>query len=151
MLFSIENETVVQVFGHNPIGYGISFDYIQEKRSILINLDTTNSFANTPENNNSKLMLIFKNTIPNEMLFNLLDEICLKNEKHYLFNSDSYKKGVYKEVIQQFITDCTPYYHLSKRKYLEKKLSFNSFATILRQICNFNKIKYIIGIILYDL
>jgi hypothetical protein len=32
---------------------------------------------------------------------------------------------------------------LSKRKYLEKKLSFNTFTTILRQICNFNKIKYI--------
>ena len=44
LTFSIENETVVQVFGHNPIGYGISFDYV-EKNSILINLDTTNSFA----------------------------------------------------------------------------------------------------------
>ena len=86
---------------------------------------------------------IFKNNVPNKMLFDLLDSICLKNEKHYLFNSDSYKKGVYKETIQQFITDCTPYYHLSKRKYLEKKLSFNTFTTILRQICNFNKIKYI--------
>ena len=71
---------------------------------------------------------IFKNNVPTKMLFDLLDSICLKNEKHYLFNSDSYKKGVYKEVIQQFITDCTPYYHLSKRKYLEKKLTFNTFA-----------------------
>ena len=86
---------------------------------------------------------IFKNNVPTELLFNLLDSICLKNEKHYLFNSDSYKKGIYKELIQKFILDCTQYYHLYKLKYLEKKLTFNSFTTILRQICNFNKIKYI--------
>jgi hypothetical protein len=53
-----------------------------------------------------------------------------------------FKRGVYKESIQKFINECTPYYHLSKRKYLEKKLTFNSFTTILRQICNFNKISY---------
>ena len=85
---------------------------------------------------------IFKNTIPNDMLFNLLDEICLKNEKHYTFNGEAFKRGVYKELIQEFITQCVPFYYLSKRKYLEKPLTFNSFATILRQICNFNKISY---------
>lgn len=85
---------------------------------------------------------IFKNNVPNELLFNLLNSICLKNEKHYTFNSESFKRGVYKELIQNFISECIPYYHLSKRKYLEKKLIFNSFTTILRQICNFNKISY---------
>jgi hypothetical protein len=85
---------------------------------------------------------IFKNNVPNELLFNLLDSICLKNEKHYTFNSESFKRGVYKESIQKFINECTPYYHLSKRKYLEKKLTFNSFTTILRQICKFNQITY---------
>lgn len=85
---------------------------------------------------------IFKNNVPNELLFNLLNSICLKNEKHYTFNSESFKRGVYKELIQNFISECIPYYYLSKRKYLEKKLTFNSFTTILRQICNFNKISY---------
>ena len=27
-------------------------------------------------------------------------------------------------------------------KYLDKKLTYNSFTTILRQICNYNKITY---------
>jgi hypothetical protein len=85
---------------------------------------------------------IFKKPVPNELLFELLDSICLKNEKHYLFNSDSFKKGVYKEIIQKFISECTEYYYTSKRKYLERKLTFKSFTTILRQICNFNKISY---------
>ena len=92
---------------------------------------------------------IFKKKIPSEDLFSLLESICLKNEKHYTFNVESYKKGVFKEIIQQFITNCVPYYHLSKRKYLERKLTYNSFTTILRQICNFNKITYTSQII-YD-
>ena len=86
---------------------------------------------------------IFKNQIPNNVFFELLDKICLKNEKHYTFNLDAFKKGVYSEDIQKFLVECLPYYHISKRKYLERKLTHKSFTTILRQICNFNKIKYI--------
>jgi len=85
---------------------------------------------------------IFKKNIPNELLFNLLDSICLKNEKHFTFNIDSFKKGVFKESIQNFLLECKSYYHISKRKYLDRKLTYNSFTTILRQICNFNKITY---------
>lgn len=85
---------------------------------------------------------IFKKNIPNEILFELLDSICLKNEKHYLLNNDSFKKGVFKDIIIIFFEKCRQYYHLSKRKYLERKLSYNSFTTIVRQICNFNKITY---------
>jgi hypothetical protein len=85
---------------------------------------------------------IFKNHIPNNIFFELLDKICLKNEKHYIFNSNSFKKGVYTEDIQNFLNICVPYYHISKRKYLEKKLIYTSFTTVIRQICNFNKITY---------
>jgi hypothetical protein len=85
---------------------------------------------------------IFKEQIPTFYLFELLDKLCLKNEKHYTFTIESYKKGIYNGEILNFITFCTPYYFLSKRKYLEKKLTINTFTTILRQICNFNKITY---------
>lgn len=85
---------------------------------------------------------IFKKPIPNNELFELFDKICLKNEKHYIFNNESFKKGVYTEDIQNFIKFCVPFYHISKRKYLERKLNYNCFTTILRQICNFNNILY---------
>lgn len=86
---------------------------------------------------------IFKRQIPNETLFQLLNNICMKNEKHYTFNNDSFKKGIYNSDIEHFIQLCSPYYFISKRKkYLEKKLTFNTFSTVLRQICNFNKIIY---------
>jgi hypothetical protein len=85
---------------------------------------------------------IFKNKVPNALFFELLDKICLKNDKHFTFNADAFKKGVYTEDIIKFLEVCKPYYFLSKRKYLEKKLTYNSFSTILRQICNFNKVVY---------
>lgn len=85
---------------------------------------------------------IFKAKIPNEEVFQFLGTFCLKNEKHYTLDFNSFKIGVFKEVIQNFIQKCIPYYHISKRKYLETKLTYNSFTTVLRQICNFNKITY---------
>ena len=86
---------------------------------------------------------IFKKEFPSSMLFNLLDNICMKNDKHYLLNSESFKKGVFNNSIQEFLELCKPYYHNSKKKYLERKLTYNSFTTIVRQICNFHKLTYI--------
>jgi len=85
---------------------------------------------------------IFKEHIPNEILIKLLDDIAVKSEKCYVINNNSYKKGMFNNIISDFIIKSTPYYHLSKRKYLERKLTYNSFITIIRQICNFNKITY---------
>jgi hypothetical protein len=85
---------------------------------------------------------IFKNKVPTDLLFKLLDNICMKNEKHFTVNLESYKKGIFNQTIPQFLEECRTYYHLSKRKYLEKKNTYNSFTTVLRQICNFNKIIY---------
>ena len=85
---------------------------------------------------------IFKNAIPTELLYNVLDEICLKNDKYYILNSEYYKKGVYKGTIANFFEKCKEYYHNSKKKYLEKKLTYNAFTTVLRQICNFKNITY---------
>ena len=85
---------------------------------------------------------IFKQNVPIELLFNLLDSICAKNDKHYILNNEAFKRGVFQESIPKFLTDCNPYYHISKRKYLERKSTYNSFITVLRQICNFNNITY---------
>jgi len=85
---------------------------------------------------------IFKNNIPNDLFFKLLDDIAIKADKYYIINNNSYKKGIFNNSIPNFITECTPYYHISKRKYLERKNTYNSFITVIRQICNFNKITY---------
>lgn len=92
---------------------------------------------------------IFKNKLPNALFFELLDKICPKNEKHYVFNLESYKKGIFNGEIIKFFEILKPYYFISKQKYLERKITYNSFCTILRQICNHNKIIYTSQII-YD-
>ena len=91
----------------------------------------------------------FKKEIPKEMLFELLQNVCIKNDKYFTFNNDAYKKGVFTNLITEFLEKCKPYYHLSKQKYLERKLTYNSFTTILRQICNFTKVTYT-SVIKYD-
>lgn len=86
---------------------------------------------------------IFKKNINNDTLFQLLDQISIKTDKHYIIDNISYKKGIFNETIPIFLEECKPYYYLSKRKtYLERTLTYNSFITVIRQICNFNNITY---------
>lgn len=85
---------------------------------------------------------IFKEHIPNELLIQLFNDISVKLQKCYVLNKNYYKKGIFNNIIKNFINQCIPYYHISKRKYLERKLTYNSFITIIRQICNFNNITY---------
>jgi hypothetical protein len=85
---------------------------------------------------------IFKNNVPNDLIIMLLNDISVKCDKYYILNNNSYKKGIFNNTIENFISQCIPYYHLSKQKYLKKKLTYKSFITVIRQICNFNKITY---------
>ncbi len=85
---------------------------------------------------------LFKNNVPNSLLFNLLDKICIKTDKFYTVNNISFKIGTYNNEIQKFLTKCIPYYHSSKQKYLERTLTYNSFLTVIRQICNNNNIEF---------
>ena len=83
-----------------------------------------------------------KGILDNSIVEFIKECIPFKNEKFYMFNNEAYKKGVLQEDIQKFLEGCKEYYHISKQKYLEKKISYNTFVTIMRQICNFNKITY---------
>ena len=56
---------------------------------------------------------------------------------------DYYKKGIFNDAIPRFLEKCKPYYHISKRIYLERKLNYNTFITILRQICKNNNLTYV--------
>jgi hypothetical protein len=85
---------------------------------------------------------LFKTIIPKKKIYDLLENICIKNDKNFILNKDAFKKGIFNKTIVAFLEECKPYYHLSKQKYLEKKLTYNSFTTVVRQICNSNKIIY---------
>jgi len=85
---------------------------------------------------------LFKNTIPSDLLFHLLEKLCEKKEDVYIFNKSSFKKGIYEKSIPTFLQECLPYYHISKQKYVERKMSYNNFTTVIRQICKSNAIPF---------
>lgn len=92
---------------------------------------------------------IFKNEIPKEILFNLIDKISNINNNYYLINKISYKKAEYLNLLEPFYSNIKKYYHESKQFYITRKQNYNSFLTILRHICKANSINYL-SKILYD-
>jgi hypothetical protein len=85
---------------------------------------------------------LFKKLVPKEILFDVLEKICIKKEKYYFFDMNAYRKLIFHELHLDFCENLKEYYHLGKQFYLERKMSYNSFATIIRQICKSNNIMY---------
>ena len=85
---------------------------------------------------------IFKISVPNDTLFNLFEKICLKTEKYYLFDMNAYKKMLFYKYNDDFCESLKQYYHISKQFYLERIMTYNSFTTIIRQICKHNNIMF---------
>jgi len=85
---------------------------------------------------------IFKNQIPREIIFDLLDKICTKNDKYYILNKISYKKAEYLQILPAFYETILPAYYISKQFYISRKQNYSSFITIIRQICRLNGINY---------
>ena len=94
---------------------------------------------------------MFNSSVDNSVLMKLFQDTCIKSEmdNSYIFNNDSYKKGLFNQTIPEFIETCKAHYSPTKQYYLERKMTYNYFITILRQICNHNNIKYS-SKILYD-
>jgi hypothetical protein len=89
---------------------------------------------------------IFKHMVPNEILFSLLDKICVKMDKYYLIDMNSYRKMLFHEYNIVFCNKLREYYHNGKMFYINRKISYKSFTNIVRQICKANNIKYCSGI-----
>jgi hypothetical protein len=83
---------------------------------------------------------IIKNEIPIEYITDLLNVLCDKHNDYLIFNIISYNKGVFNNLVNEFIEKCKPYYYKSKIKYLERTMNYNKFTTILRQILNYKNI-----------
>ena len=85
---------------------------------------------------------IFKSLVPIDILFELLEKICMKDEKYYLLSKSSYKAAEYHNLIVDFCSKITKHYHTSKRHYVDRKMNYNKFVTIIRQICCLHNILY---------
>ena len=73
----------------------------------------------------------------NRTLYNLLETICIKTPKYYIFDQNAFRKLQYKtEIYQAFVETIRPYYHGSKSHYITRHHdTMNSFMTVMKQIC----------------
>ena len=91
---------------------------------------------------------VFKNYFCKSILFDFLESCCEKSkekdfENFYEFNNTSFKKAKYEEKeLESFYKSIKPYYHNSKRFYVDREKTYKNFITIIRQICKFLKITY---------
>ena len=60
--------------------------------------------------------------IPINLLFDILDKVCIKTDKYYLVNQDSYKKIIFHKYNDDFCKSILPYYHQSKNFYITRPL-----------------------------
>ena len=94
---------------------------------------------------------IFKKKYPIENFIGFLNKITYKqqtNNNIYFIDNSNYKICTIKNVLNAFLKDIKSFYHISKQFYVERKLNYTNFITIIRQICKshnipmISKIKY---------
>jgi hypothetical protein len=76
------------------------------------------------------------------ILLELLNTYCNKENNFYIINNILYKKLIYNSYLQIFLIRLREHYYKSKLNYLDNCNTYNNFITIIRQICNFNNIAY---------
>lgn len=85
---------------------------------------------------------IFKTPVSVTLLWSFLQENFEESETHIQINKFLYKKTEYNQRLTTFIAALKPHYHNSKRKYIDRQMTYNYFLTIIRQLCNSHKIPY---------
>ena len=85
---------------------------------------------------------LFKEKVPSELLFNFLEEFAICKDDHYIFSSISFNKAKFHDKIYNFCNNLKYFYHEAKQHYLTRKITYNNFTTIIRQICKSNLITY---------
>jgi len=84
---------------------------------------------------------IFKSKILLDYFYEFLKKICEIENTHYIFDIHAYKKMLYYNYHTDFLNQLKQHYHASKQFYIERELTYNSIATILRQIAKSHDLK----------
>tara|TARA_R110002073_G_scaffold313152_1_gene484935 strand:+ start:288 stop:620 length:333 start_codon:yes stop_codon:yes gene_type:complete len=89
---------------------------------------------------------MLKNNFDIKILYNFLEKVCNKyndtSNNYFIIDNTCFKKIEYYQILDDFKKDIEPYYINSKKFYLNRKLDYNKFLTIIRQICKFSNIYY---------
>ena len=86
---------------------------------------------------------LFKTTVPLELVMDFIKLIAEeKVDNYYTLTKIIYKQAEYNNHLIGFINSLKPHYYKSKLYYLERKLDYVKFMTIIRQLCNVHKLEY---------
>lgn len=85
---------------------------------------------------------IFKEHIPIEYLMTFLQKNCENRSHTFIFDHAAFKRSKLNESIRNFLDNIRPYYFSAKQVYIDRKLHYSSFCTIIRQICKYNNVGY---------
>lgn len=88
------------------------------------------------------LTQIFKKNVPPHLLNEVLEKVCLKTDKYYLVDLNAYRKLLYYKLDESLSQSLVEYYHASKQFYATRKMTYNSFTNIIRQICKSNNVMF---------
>ncbi len=84
----------------------------------------------------------FTKNIPIEILYIFLDKVGIKKDKYYLFDYNCFRVMIYHNYNEEFINSIIEYYKPCKQIYLTRPITYNSFITIIRQICKINNVEF---------
>jgi hypothetical protein len=82
---------------------------------------------------------LFSKPVPLDCLFKLLDQICAKgidNYYYYIVDITTYKKMIYHQYHVSFLDTILPFYRKNRQYYVTREFTYNSFITLVRQICD---------------
>jgi len=84
---------------------------------------------------------VFKLQPSFEFLQEILD-FAIKENNYHVIDFITYKKIVFHNFQEEWLDKLLNHYHISKQFYITRKFSFQSFITIIRQLCKYFDIKY---------
>lgn len=92
---------------------------------------------------------IFKKLYPLELFIKFLEDITCNddNEEYYYISKIVYRQSIYFNKLYNFLDSLKDYYFAGKMYYLERKMNYKNFATIIRQLAKLHNIKVVSKII----
>jgi hypothetical protein len=85
---------------------------------------------------------LYKEPIPLAILYSLFEKICNFNDSYYFIDKNVFNRMVFCNIHFDFLKEIENYYHDSKKYFVNRKFTYNSFVNIIRQICSFHNIRY---------
>jgi hypothetical protein len=88
------------------------------------------------------MIQLFKSVPEKQDFIDFIKTHTNKERNYYKITNDVYKQMVFKDVITPFLDKIKPHYHLSKQFYVDRKITYSRFITIIRHICKMIDITY---------